>query len=399
MTWRKTRTTSSGKVRHTGLYRDPDGNERSAGTFSRAKDADAAAAAQETLVKTGLWVDPDLVVEEKAVPTLRWYVEKAWWPNRRLELSTRATYDQMLRLYLLPRFGETLLPDIVRSDIQTWLTDLRDDRKLKPYYVAQCYKLLQTILAAKTGVSAVRDGYLAHNPCAGVDLDTIPRRRINVVTPVVSDAIIEAMEPWFRPIPLVVSDSGLRWGEILGLQPRDLAFPDTAASPSTRKASSDGSLTVRRVVTEPGKKITGTSSPFALKEYPKTKFPRTIGLEPKVVTLLQDLIEARSIADDDFIFLTEEGNHISRSVYNKAWKNALTAVGIEGVRPYDLRASNISWMHAGGADLPTIMARAGHVRIDTTRRYTAALPDSDKRAQSALRAVRKRYKATGPSTP
>lgn len=394
MTWRKTRTTSSGKVRHTGLYRDPDGNERSAGTFSKAKDADAAAAAQETLVKTGQWVDPDLVVEEKPVPTLRWYVEKTWWPNRRLELSTRATYDQMLRLYLLPRFGDTLLPDIVRSDVQTWLTDLRDDKKLKPYYVAQCYKLLQTILAAKTGVSAVRDGYLAHNPCAGVDLDTIPRRRVNVITPVASDAIIAAMDAWFRPIPLVVSDSGLRWGEILGLQPRDLAFPDTGGTPSKHKANSACSVTVRRVVTEPGKKITGTSSPFALKEYPKTEFPRTIGLGPNVITLLTDLIKARSIEQDGFIFLTEEGNHISRSVYNKTWKKALTAVGLDGVRPYDLRASNISWMHAGGADLPTIMARAGHVRIDTTRRYTAALPDSDKRAQAALRAVRKRYKAT-----
>jgi integrase len=394
MTWRKTRTTSSGKVRHTGLYRDPDGNERSAGTYSRAKDADAAAAVQETLVKTGQWVDPDFVVEETPVPTLRSYVEKAWWPNRRLELSTRATYDQMLRLYLLPRFGDTLLPEIARSDIQTWLTELRDDKKLKPYYVAQCYKLLQTILAAKTGVSAVRDGFLAHNPCAGVDLDTIPRRRVNVITPLASDAIIAAMEPWFRPIPLVVSESGLRWGEILGLQPRDIYVPDQAASPASRRTTQGASLTVRRVVTEPGKKITGTTSPFALKEYPKTQFPRIIGLGQNIATLLMDLIEARSIADNGFIFLTEEGNHISRSVYNKAWKHALEEVGLVDVRPYDLRASNISWMHAGGADLPTIMARAGHVRIDTTRRYTAALPDSDKRAQAALKAVRKRYKAT-----
>jgi integrase len=394
MTWRKTRTTSSGKVRHTGLYRDPDGNERSAGTYSRAKDADAAAAVQETLVKTGQWVDPDFVVEETPVPTLRSYVEKAWWPNRRLELSTRATYDQMLRLYLLPRFGDTLLPEIARSDIQTWLTELRDDKKLKPYYVAQCYKLLQTILAAKTGVSAVRDGFLAHNPCAGVDLDTIPRRRVNVITPLASDAIIAAMEPWFRPIPLVVSESGLRWGEILGLQPRDIYVPDQAASPASRRTTQGASLTVRRVVTEPGKKITGTTSPFALKEYPKTQFPRIIGLGQNIATLLMDLIEARSIADNGFIFLTEEGNHISRSVYNKAWKHALEEVGLVDVRPYDLRASNISWMHAGGADLPTIMVRAGHVRIDTTRRYTAALPDSDKRAQAALKAVRKRYKAT-----
>lgn len=386
MSWKRTRTTSGGKIRHTGYYRDPSGQTRSAGTFTRVKDALDAADAQETLVARGEWVDPDVVVEPQIQPTLRWYVDNKWWRNRRLELSTRATYEQMLRLYLLPRFGDELMVNIVRSDIQTWLTELKE-KGLKPYYVAQCFKLLQTILAAKKGASAIRDGYLSHNPCAGVDLDTIPRRKVTVITPATSDKIIEMMDAWYRPIPLVVSDTGLRWGEVLGLQPRDVTFPRAGT-----KRDGDGTLTVRRVVTEPGKKITGTASPFTVKEYPKTAIPRAIGLSAPVLTLLQDLIATRGIGADEFIFRTPEGNHISRSVYNKAWKHALAIVGVEGVRPYDLRASNISWMHAGGADLPTIMARAGHVRIDTTRRYTAALPDSDKRAQAALRAARRRYK-------
>lgn len=349
-------------------------------------------------MKSGQWVDPDLIIEEAPMPTFRWYVEQAWWPNRRLELSTRATYDQMLRLYLLPHFGSHLLVDIARSDVQNWLTELKNQRGLKPYYVAQCYKLLQTILAAKTGASANRDGYLSSNPCAGVDLDTIPRRRVSIITPTMSDAVIEKMDDWYAPIPLLIADTGLRWGEILGLQPRDLTLPttDTAGGgASERKKNPEGAtLTVRGVVTEPGKKITGTTSPFAVKEYPKTEHPRTIGLDPHVATLLDDLIKARAIEPEGFLFLTPEGNHISRSVYNKAWRHALEAVGLKDVRPYDLRAGNISWMYAGGADLPTIMARAGHVRIDTTRRYTTALPDSDKRAQAALKAVRKRYKTT-----
>lgn len=394
MSWKRTRTTSAGKVRHTGCYRDPSGATRSAGTFTRVKDALAAADEQETLVAKGTWVDPDRPVVTEPQPTLRWYVENKWWRNRRLELNTRATYDQMLRLYLLPRFGDDLMVNIVRSDIQSWLTELKDGKGLKPYYVAQCYKLLQTILAAKNGASAVRDGYLTHNPCASVDLDTIPRRQVTILTPTQSDAVIAAMDAWFRPMPLLVSDTGLRWGEILGLQPRDITFPPKAGAPRSPQHAEVNTLTVRRVVTEPGKKITGTRSPFAIKDYPKTAHPRTIGLGEHVITLLQDLIKARGIADDGFVFLTQEGNHISRSVYNKAWHAALTTVGLTGIRPYDLRASNISWMHAGGADLPTIMARAGHTRIDTTRRYTTALPDSDKRAQAALRAVRKRYKAT-----
>ena len=382
MSWKRTRTTSTGKVRHTGYYRDPTGATRSAGTFTRVKDALSAADEQETLIAKGTWTDPDAPVVVLDQPTLRWYVDNKWWHNRRLELSTRATYDQMLRLYLLPRFGDQLLVNIVRADIQSWLTTLKDDNGLKPYYVAQCYKLLQTILAAKKGASAVRDGYLTHNPCAGVDLDTIPRRQVTILTPTQSDAVIGAMNPWYQPIPLHVSDTGLRWGEILGLQPCDLTFPQLAASPRARQHADVNTLTVRRVVTEPGKKITGTTSPFAVKDYPKTVHPRTLGLGlgPHVINLLQDLIAARGIEPSGFVFLTQEGNHISRSVYNKAWHAALDTVGLTDIRPYDLRASNISWMHAGGADLPTIMARARHTRIDTTHRYSAAPSDSDKRA-------------------
>jgi hypothetical protein len=98
VSWKRTRTTSAGKIRHSGYYRDPSGATRSAGTFTRVKDALSAADEQETLIAKGTWTDPDTPVVTLDQPTLRWYVDNKWWHNRRLELSTRATYDQMLRL-------------------------------------------------------------------------------------------------------------------------------------------------------------------------------------------------------------------------------------------------------------------------------------------------------------
>src|SRR5207249_4130421 len=140
------------------------------------------------------------------------------------------------------------------------------------------------------------------------------RRRVSIITPTMSDAVIEKMDDWYSPIPLLIADTGLRWGEILGLQPRDLTLPTTDAAGGgaggRKKNSAGATLTVRRVVTEPGKKITGTTSPFAVKEYPKTEHPRTIGLDPRVATLLEDLIRTRAIEADGFLFLTPEGNHI-----------------------------------------------------------------------------------------
>ncbi len=42
MSWKRTRTTSTGEIRHTGYYRNPSGATRSAGSFTRVKDAFSA---------------------------------------------------------------------------------------------------------------------------------------------------------------------------------------------------------------------------------------------------------------------------------------------------------------------------------------------------------------------
>jgi hypothetical protein len=128
-----------------------------------------------------------------------------------------------------------------------------------------------------------------------------------------------------------------------------------------------------------------------VKEYPTTEFSWSIGLGSNVV-LLQELIEAGSIAVDGFIFLTEAGNHISRSVYNKARKQALARVGLADVRPYDLRASNISWTHAGGvlSDPQSSRGQATSVsalrglRRSSPRTPTSARPCSTTRGPEAV---------------
>jgi integrase len=393
MAWKLSRKNSRGKVRHTGCYRDPAGDVRSAGTFSRAEDAIRAAERQENLVRSGTWVDPDLPPPlAPDVPTLHCYVENQWWRQRHLEPNTRAGYETFLRLYIYPTFGDMPLSDITISAVQDWVTGLQkaNGGQLSPYYTSQVFKLLQTILAARHGTSAIRHGHLTANPCAGVDLPVIPPREVTVMTPELSDMIIAAMDAWYRPIPLLIAHTGQRWGEVLGMQPGDVGFPPRSGVVALTSVASN-SLTIRRVVTEVGKKNTGTDSPFLIKEYPKERKPKTIGLAPHVIDMLWNLKQSRHLGRTDFFFVTAEGHHISRSVYNKKWRAALDEVGVTDVRPHDLRASNISWMLAGGADLVTVMTRVGHARPETTRKYMAPLPDSDDRAREALLRTLARY--------
>jgi hypothetical protein len=85
MAWALRKVTSTGQVRYKGMYRDPSGRQRSAGTFPSKAAAVAAAHEAAASIRHGAWIDPTGMKV-----TFEYYVEHAWWPSRHLEVSTRA---------------------------------------------------------------------------------------------------------------------------------------------------------------------------------------------------------------------------------------------------------------------------------------------------------------------
>lgn len=73
----------------TGCYRDTEGRERSAGSFSTRRAAERAAQREEQRVLTGAWHDAT-----RGEITFTDYVEHEWLPNKHLETSTLAAYRQ-----------------------------------------------------------------------------------------------------------------------------------------------------------------------------------------------------------------------------------------------------------------------------------------------------------------
>lgn len=87
------------------------------------------------------------------------------------------------------------------------------------------------------------------------------------------------------------------------------------------------------------------------------------------------------------------GVPIGRSYFREyVWKPAHKATGIQQLKFHALRGSHISWLLSGGADLVTVMERAGHEQISTTQAYIARMPDAEKQALTALAATRARYR-------
>ena len=87
MGFTRERTGGDGKVRYTAVYRDLKGRVRSAGTFTRRREADRAWQRAEARVAQGYLGDP-----ARGRQTFLEYVEKTWLPNHEIEASTRQSY-------------------------------------------------------------------------------------------------------------------------------------------------------------------------------------------------------------------------------------------------------------------------------------------------------------------
>ncbi|MEP6665676.1 MAG: hypothetical protein ABJA81_04420 [Nocardioidaceae bacterium] len=97
MPWVKTRVTDDGDKRFVACYRDPDGRQRSAGTYSSRRAAERAAHREEVKVRDGAWHDTTL-----GEITFRDYVDTVWLPSRHIEASSLAAYQLYLKKALLP---------------------------------------------------------------------------------------------------------------------------------------------------------------------------------------------------------------------------------------------------------------------------------------------------------
>lgn len=383
-----------------GVYRAPDGTRPKTDIYPSKKKAMEAAQDQEAEIRAGTWFNP-----LAGRITFSDYFEKQWYPNRQGELRTKGEYWSCYQADLKDSFGKMELRHILPSTVQGWVTK-QLEAGVSAATIRARFKVLQTCLAAKKGASARRDQLIRSNPCEGTQLPDLPIREVKILEMEQVEDVLEALDPWWRLLPLFISETGLRWGEAMGLTVDSFSLDYR-------------SLVVRRTIVEAKKSETGNGTRFAWKEVPKNKKTRRVALDVDVADAVKHLVAERKLGPTDRIFSmpnrrAPEGWHAPLAPYEwtvlrtkewpeglpiaatfhrtDVWAPALAKAGVPHRTVRDLRASHISWLLAGGADLATVMQRVGHTRFQTTERYTAPMSDADDRALDALRNLRARGK-------
>jgi integrase len=430
-----------GKPRYTAYYLDIRGQERSAGTFSNKKDANEAWKEAESQVRAGKQGDPS-----RGRQTFQSYVQDKWLPNHLLEPGVRHNYAGQIAKHLIPFFGPMKMRDIMPEHVRQWVTQMRA-KGASARTIQYCKgSILNGIFT-----TALDDEVVTIHPSRGVKTPPVPDKPRRIITASQFDRLYQALPDADAQL-LVETDieSGLRWGELTELRPRDLDFTTCI-------------LTVSRAVIELSSGDLPDGQRFLVKDYPKDKECRRFKLSGQITAKIWAHVQANSLGPDDLLFsyqsptqpktrsrkiaaspppgLTEPNEqgrrypHGTLTAYNMAkchcdhcraayatyradrrargkdeprsprfwdtdghipadwfrhqvWYPARETAGLEGVRIHDLRHAHASWLLAGGADLQVVKERLGHASIATTEKYLHSLPTADETALEALNRIR-----------
>ncbi len=334
-------------------------------TFSRKMDAEAEARRLEDMRDMGGLREPSRV-------PLQQYL-RAWLKDvakSRVRARTFVDYEGTLARYIFsppegaPLLGSVKMHQLSPEAIQKLYTWLHDEKGLSPRTVASLHAVLRSALnyAASTGA-------IARNPARHAKPPKQVRKEMTAMTGEEARRFLqEAEEDRFHALWVLLVATGLRPGEALGLQWRDL----------------DGNrLQVQRSLTRRGVKG------WTLTEPKTSRARRSVVLPPVALQALQAhrkrqaeerLRAGAAWADHGFIFTTGTGEPLDQinlcrqnflRVLEKAelgiWKgNETSRQFVPKLTMYSLRHTAASLALRAGLNVKVVSAMLGHASVTLT---------------------------------
>jgi integrase len=268
--------------------------------------------------------------------------------------ATLEGYESVLRIHLVPFFGDAALDRITVNGIERFLATKRAEGRA-PKTIRNMLAFLNSIYAY-----ADRHGLVATNPVRLVDK---PRTQGRAEVRFLDEAELEALLRCVPrddlggvegPLYVTAAMTGLRMGELLGLRWEDIDW--TARRVRVRQAFVRGEFTTPK----------------------SARGSRSVPLAARVSAELDALSRRTAYAaDHDLVFGHPLlGTPLDRSKVLKRFKAALLAAGVREVRFHDLRHTFGTRMAAAGVPMRTLQEWLGHRDFATTLIYADYQPSA-----------------------
>ncbi|SFE97061.1 site-specific integrase [Streptomyces mirabilis] len=290
---------------------------------------------------------------------LPYWLEEYIRPQRKR--TTYVKYEMHVRLYLVPLLGSRRLESLTTANVRQMISKVTEQASAAT--AKEAHRVLRTALTA-----ACRDELISRNV---VQLVPAPRVEPRELHPWSLDETLTFLEaartdPLYPAFVLAVA-LGLRRGEILGLQWRDVDLDRRT-------------LTVRTTLNRGGKELYLDTT--------KNGRARVIPIPLMCVAPLRwqrlrqaarrDAIGA-DWHDSDHVFTTRSGRPIEpRNLYRSFLRIAASA-GLPQVRLHDTRHGCASLLFAAGVAPRTVMEILGHSQIAVTMNVYTHVSDDNRR--------------------
>ena len=272
----------------------------------------------------------------------------------RIAFQTRHGYKPALRR-AVEEFGEIPVKNIKPRDISKFLRTLSRDFASKT--LANQRMIISLILDI-----AVLDGDIDVNPCTAVKTPKTERHIRQAAPANEEDLVKQHADIWLFPFFALMS--GMRKGEILALQWKDIDFDKNT--------------------------ISVTKSVYHESNVPKIKEPKTQAgwrTVPLLSPLKEELLKIKNRKSDLYIFSDNDGKSpLSHTKFTALYKNFCKKTGITSTA-HQLRHSFATIAFECGVPVKSVQEILGHKQISTTMDiYTDFRKKSVEEAASILNA-------------
>ena len=320
--------------------------------------------------------------KKESVPTFKEYADswiKATVPATCKESSTK-DYGDILRLHVLPVFGELKVTDITRGKIKNFLFAKINEGKAKStvnHYRAVISGVLNEAVDAGVIVAnpTHRLGRIGKKEDSNGEINPLTRDELKIFLDTVkTDEILSK----HYPLILLLSRTGLRIGEALGLKWDDIDFNGriikVQRTYSKRRIGSPKNGKFRTV--DISQQLADT-----LLELKKQKAPKIIVIDKgKRVELKEDKKE-----QPEWIFTNEIGNIIDVDKWRRrVFKKALEKAGLRDIRIHDLRHGYATLRLSKGDNIVDVANQLGDDVAIVLKTYTHWIPGKKKAEVDAL---------------
>jgi len=286
----------------------------------------------------------------------------------RVREKTCQDYEGMLRRYVRPNLGETVLAAMRPLDLQMAYQQMME-RGLSARTIRYTHAVLRSAMR-----QALQWRLLLENPADGVKVPQQPRNEMQALTVEQARTLLKiALTTPYGPVLAVALTTGMRPSEYLGLKWQDIDW---------------GRQTISVV-----RSIRRLNGRWCFSDTKRARSRRPIRLQTWIVALLRQQRTVTSKISScpeavDLVFRTSCGEPINADSLAKHFKSILKQAHLPRLRLYDLRHTAATMALAVGVSPKVVSEQLGHASTAfTLDTYAHVLPHMQDEAVARIEAA------------